>query len=229
MAVREVAINAELIEEERRERERAANLPASIFHAVKYALGQRSHESSRHYLHDTPRSLPSSASLGITAAQESSNGAPKAARQGAAAPAPPRYYTNAGAVSTSPSRSQSKASYPTPPQSPGAQYSWHEEGLYYWVFLPLNLPKAALRFANGKVRGAVTDGGYDNGYQAAIRHAHESQQQRSQQRLSMATATSSPSSSLSPTKAGLRGAAPRSTASANAPAGTVPQVRSPVQ
>ena len=106
VVVREVAINAELIEEERRERERAANLPASIFHAVKYALGQRSQESSRHYLHDTPRSLPSSASLGITAAQEPSNGAAKASRQGAAAAAPPRYYTNAGAVSTSPSRSQ---------------------------------------------------------------------------------------------------------------------------
>lgn len=223
--MREVAINAELIEEERRQRERAANLPASVFEAVKYALGQRSQSSHRHYLLDAPRSLPSSASLGvIDASKEPTSPNAKTARQqgpgtgvrqvGSAA-APPQYYSN---LPTSPSRAHGQHSHSLPPQSPGAQMSWHEEGLYYWVFLPLNLPKAALRLANEKVRGAVTDAGYDNGYQAAIRQAHETQQQRTQQRLPMMTSPTSPASS----KPSLRTPSSR-------PFGNLPQARSPIQ
>ena len=64
----EVAINAELIEQERKERERAASLRISLFEAVKYLLGSGltvRRASPKHYLHDLPRSLPSTAALGI--------------------------------------------------------------------------------------------------------------------------------------------------------------------
>ncbi|GAC77631.1 hypothetical protein PANT_27d00045 [Moesziomyces antarcticus T-34] len=66
--LRETAINAELIEEERRERERAASLRISLFEAVKYLLGSGltvRRAGPKHYLHDMPRSLPSTAALGI--------------------------------------------------------------------------------------------------------------------------------------------------------------------
>ena len=66
--LRETAINAELIEEERRERERAASLRISLFEAVKYLLGSGltvRRAGPKHYLHDMPRSLPSAAALGI--------------------------------------------------------------------------------------------------------------------------------------------------------------------
>lgn len=182
--LREVAINAELIEEERRERQRVVSLPFSIFQALRYAIGQRSHESPhREYLYDAPRNLPSTATLNLTAPPATESATTAAApvaptSAGIAKPSsnmaqsmssdslpgyssPPRYLTP-------PSRGSTKAAPSAPsPSSPASTPSWTEEGLAYWVFLPLNIPKTVLRsamsLANSRVSDA-RDAGYAQGY-----------------------------------------------------------------
>lgn len=154
--LRETAINAELIEEERHERQHAVSLPASIFQAIRLALGQRSHERPNRY--DAPRTLPPHASLGIAA--------------------PPDKSANSSLSQTS--SSDSLTGYGSPPRYgpvaptttscvPLDQPSWTEEGLAYWVFLPINLPRSVLRtamsLANGRYN-AARDANYAHSYAA---------------------------------------------------------------
>lgn len=57
--LRETAINAELIEEERRQRQRVVSLPMSIFQALRFVLGSRTPDTSRRELlaYNVQRSL----------------------------------------------------------------------------------------------------------------------------------------------------------------------------
>lgn len=159
--LREVAINAELIEEERRERERVASLPVSMFQAIKFALGSRaSSQESQHkrYLYDAPRSLPSTASLGITGPNAEggassptygSKSQPPSYGQGS----PPRY-----SGTQQQQQEQRGAQSPTtnqqyPADVKEAASSWTSSGPGWLLF---GMPNAALRFANEKVRGTVS-------------------------------------------------------------------------
>lgn len=170
--LREVAINAELIEEERRERQRAASLPASIFQALRYALGQRGQD--QHSMYEGQRTLTSNASLGITAhpndatpgsgkvvngmlpSAPSSEGPPGYSSPPRYGPAPPQSNSNPLTVSSAPSQS-----------SPG----WTEAGLAYWVFLPVTIPRSVIRgalsFAGSRVN-AARDVNYTQSYAAAM-------------------------------------------------------------
>lgn len=200
--LREVAINAELIEEERRERERAASLRISFFEAVKYLLGSGltvRRASPKHYLHDMPRSLPSTAALGIGSVSPDADstfdggmngGAPLPPSGQTFSPTgPPRPITgpgsmhaNSGARDGSPTGNNGPGSYssgssageaPAPAQrnngAPGAQRSrsrptphhvsdpWWERGVAFYLFLPLNVSSAAIRFAGEKVKHILED------------------------------------------------------------------------
>ncbi|CEH11806.1 hypothetical protein CBOM_07201 [Ceraceosorus bombacis] len=205
--LREVAINAELIEEERRERERASLLPASIFQALKFALGQRN-ESQRHYLYDAPRSLPSTASLGLAAPEGTTS---TSAYNKTIGPAPnvnvaasyptsaadPRLYAGSAHPMASPPLSPSHL--PGQPHSAVAQQAdkpnekWYSSGPAYLLTLPVTLPlsasNAAIKFANEKVRGAVSDAsqsaldaaGANSQGQNASAQQYQSQQQQQPQ------------------------------------------------
>ncbi|PWN48877.1 thioredoxin-domain-containing protein [Violaceomyces palustris] len=225
--LREVAINAELIEEERRERERAASLRISLFEAIKFMLGAgigiRSGTGQRHYLHDAPRSLPSTASLGIgmggtsptevtaqspyhhygsrnasgpvSSLQQIKPGGYHAAAlgsSGSSGGSPPdpassptsieaqmisQYYSGVGGQGTSHGRSRSppnstagsNLSPPNDYQGSSGQQAilsqthsqphspWWESGLAFYLFLPLNMSNAAMRFAGEKVRSVIED------------------------------------------------------------------------
>ena len=144
--LREVAINAELIESERQERERAANLPMSVFQAVRFALGQRT-SSNRHYLHDAPRSLPSASALGIG---PSDGGLTPT---GASKPTSPVRPEDSGAVPPARGSQSPQMSY-APETRKG---SWYERGSMYYLFLPLNLTNSALKFAGDKARSLTED------------------------------------------------------------------------
>ncbi|SPO30682.1 related to TRX2 - thioredoxin II [Ustilago trichophora] len=194
--LREVAINAELIEEERRERERAASLRISLFEAVKYLLGSGltvRRASPKHSLHDVPRSLPSTAALGIGATSPDNEvrfdnpmtGAPlPSPGQAFIPPGPPR--TIAGTASDTRDRSPPAPTGSTtfnPDQSttaaPRAHHvsagtgsaprsrsrnathhvsdPWWERGMAFYLFLPLNVSSAAIRFAGEKVKHILED------------------------------------------------------------------------
>lgn len=192
--LREVAINAELIEEERRERERAASLRISLFEAIKYLLGSGltiRRASPKHYLHDMPRSLPSTASLGIGAQSAEADLNMEAHTPGAPLPAsvpivsptrPPR--TIASATPDRPSSSSrglasiqseqpAAANVVNRPDHPkvGAVVErsrsrnnahhisdpWWERGAAFYLFLPLNVSSAAVRFAGEKVKHILED------------------------------------------------------------------------
>ncbi|CBQ69001.1 related to TRX2-thioredoxin II [Sporisorium reilianum SRZ2] len=230
--LREVAMNAELIEEERRERERAASLRISLFEAVKYLLGSGltvRRASPKHYLHDMPRSLPSTAALGIRAASPEaevsfeqhmssappptplsptgdSRGFPAGAvrqksppmqkgtanfhREPVAAPFDPRsQHVNGGAMVPR-SRSQHTAHHVSDP--------WWERGMAFYLFLPLNVSSAAVRFAGDKVKRILEDSENEAArnqrkslqYQKHLadqqlqQHQRQQQQQQQQQMLS---------------------------------------------
>lgn len=158
--MREVAINAELIEEERRERERVSSLPSSIYHAVKFALGSRESESQhKRYLYDAPRHLPSTASLGITGPDGVSGaGSPQYGKSSLSGSNPPSYghgspprYGQTGVQSPPQQAHSSLSQYPA---DKDAGSRWYSHGPAWILF---GLPNAALRFASDKVRGAVSD------------------------------------------------------------------------
>lgn len=168
--LREVAINAELIEEERRARQRTVSLPYSIYQAIRYTLGQRSSQDSlthrEQLLYDAPRTLPSTVPLNLAA--------------------PPADSTRSAAKLNNIQQSTSVDSLPgysSPPRYPQQQQpsfaasviastpsmtpSWTEEGLAYWMFLPINIPKTVIRgafsFANHRVN-ETKDTGYAQGF-----------------------------------------------------------------
>ncbi|TKY88904.1 hypothetical protein EX895_002145 [Sporisorium graminicola] len=191
--LREVAINAELIEEERRERETAASLRVSFFEAVKYLLGSGltvRRASPKHYLRDMPRSLPSTAALGIGAASPDAEitfehqmagaslpagdlrttpsasfafpadarwdkspptqrGTGSFPRETLAAPFDPRSEHIDGGVMVPRSHSQHNAHQVSDP--------WWERGVAFYLFLPLNVSSAAIRFAGDKVKNILED------------------------------------------------------------------------
>lgn len=190
-AVRETAINAELIEEERRERQRAATLPASIFQALKFALGRRGNDYYGNY--DQPRGLAGRSSLGIQAAPDGHNAAYISSANSSLSQAstssadslpgyssPPRYglpqQGDAGGV----------AGPVVPPHMQAQQHQmsltkgsygkstlpgWTEEGLAYWVFLPINIPRSVMRSAMSYATGrynTARDANYAQGYHAAL-------------------------------------------------------------
>lgn len=149
--LREVAINAELIEEERKQRQRVVSLPFSIFQAMRYTLGQRSQQESSHreLLYDTPKNLPSSTPLNLTAAPAADT-SKTSTTSSSSADSLPEY--------SSPPRYPKSYQLSPPSSSPG----WTEEGLAYWMFLPINVPKSVLRsafsFANSRVNVASDPG-----------------------------------------------------------------------
>lgn len=175
--LREVAINAELIEEERRQRQRVVSLPFSIFQAVKYALGQKSQQESSHreLLYDTPRNLPSTSPLNLTAAPNAADTSKTSTTSSSSADSLPEYSSP-----TRYSRVQSNGTYQVspPPSSPG----WTEEGLAYWMFLPINVPKSVFRsafsFANSRVN-VTSDPNYaQNLTNMASNGAHQERQSK---------------------------------------------------
>ncbi|UZJ56342.1 hypothetical protein CBS101457_005662 [Exobasidium rhododendri] len=169
--LREVAINAELIEEERRQRQRAVSLPVSIFQALKYAIGQGSSEGShRDYLYDSStRNVGSSVPLHITAAapspMDSTVNSSKSAtpssqssndngqQQSFSSASSPNHLSSVRGPLTSSHLSSSSS-------SSGSPLGWTEEGLAYWIFLPINIPKTVFRsafsFADRRVNDART-------------------------------------------------------------------------
>lgn len=178
--LREVAINAELIEEERRERERAASLRISLFEAVKYLLGSGltvRRASPKHYLHDMPRSLPSTAALGITAASPeteddfdhtgtgvtslastTTRGQERTLPTTAAAAAPSsvaadQRSTQNGQITQPRTRTRNHSHHHTHHIS----NPWWERGMAFYLFLPLNVSSAAIRFAGEKVKHILED------------------------------------------------------------------------
>lgn len=170
--LREVAINAELIEEERREREQAASLRISLFEAVKYIFGAGAHArraSSKHYLHDMPRSLPSTATLGLGAAGSPDSEATLDSISGLpfSATAPARSVGGPGARDKSPpSRSTAEPQANGVHDIPRSQTrtvahrvstGWWERGMAFYLFLPLNVSSAAIRFAGEKVKHILED------------------------------------------------------------------------
>ncbi len=169
--LREVAINAELIEAERRERERVANLPMSLFQAIRYALGQRSaaHQQPRHYLHDAPRSFPTSRSLGAAPMGESvttptGSGMPPL---GLHKPTSPQHAHPPALDAFQQQQQQQLVSHPIAGSTSfvngsgyGTTAQWYERGTLYYLFLPLNLTTAALRFAGDKARHISEDAYY---------------------------------------------------------------------
>lgn len=193
--LREVAINAELIEEERRQRQRVISLPASIFQALKYAIGQRSQESSHHeYLYDSQtRALGSSVPLNLTAPPVPDNttikpGTPSfktTSNSSDSLPdysSPPRYPASVSRGSAVPTSSFQQPSLSSSPPT-SSTLGWTEEGLAYWVFLPINIPKTVLRsafsYANNQVGEAksYTDLA-SNGVVAAAAAANNDRQNR---------------------------------------------------
>lgn len=194
--LREVAINAELIEEERRERERAASLRVSLFEAVKYLLGSGltvRRATPKHYLHDMPRSLPSTAALGIGANSPEDELSFEGPVAGASLPhtastyspiGPPRTIAGpSSALSTSGARDRSLSTSGDPdpfsagtPSASRADHAlskprarsrsgtshhvsdpWWERGVAFYLFLPLNVSSAAVRFAGEKVKHILED------------------------------------------------------------------------
>ncbi|KDN42188.1 DUF1000-domain-containing protein [Tilletiaria anomala UBC 951] len=197
--LREVAINAELIEVERRERERIANLPMSLFQAVRYALGRSGAGSStqqHHYLHDAPRSLPSTTALGIGDTQGglgSPTGSgfvplhqyPAPPGKSAGPPIGPSTSTSNGSAAAAGSSGANSANGgPSPtsngsslpemylhsiPLSPNSRSApWYERGSMWYLFLPLNLTNSALKLAGDKAK-SLTDDTY---YQQTMQQAH---------------------------------------------------------
>lgn len=187
--LREVAINAELIEEERRERERTASLRISFFEAIKYLIGSGDarRASSKHYLHNTPRRLPSTAALGIgggspddqisfdnsttgallaPASQTFSASTTSHGRGGAAANAhrdrSPTVTTSPSTISPGPAPPQTNDSHNVPrSRSRGTSHRvsdpWWERGMAFYLFLPLNVSSAVIRFAGEKVKHILED------------------------------------------------------------------------
>lgn len=168
--LREVAINAELIEEERRERQRAASLPASIFQALRYALGQRSQEQS--YSYEGQRTLNGRSSLGITASGQFTD--PSSPGKIAS------LNSSTSSSTTEPSFSSPPRYGPTPPsnessaitKNASSQPGWTEEGLAYWVFLPINIPRSVIRgamsYAGGRMNNPMRDPNYAQGFANAM-------------------------------------------------------------
>ncbi|SNX87059.1 related to TRX2 - thioredoxin II [Melanopsichium pennsylvanicum] len=181
--LREVAINAELIEEERREREKAASLRISLFEAVKYLLGSGlavRRASPKHYLHDMPRSLPSTAALGISATSPSSEdhfglsatnaplaspdsqvfSSPRAISSSAAAArtqSPPEStiteITSTQSSTNNPrNRNEKRIHHHHHQQHHVVSEPWWERGMAFYLFLPLNVSSAAIRFAGEKAK-----------------------------------------------------------------------------
>ncbi|CAO1637853.1 unnamed protein product [Sympodiomycopsis kandeliae] len=121
--LRECAINAELIETERLDRERSSSLGRNVLEAFKFAIGQRNtpahtwqhHHHLQHHHHQV----------------QSSNG------NGSTRGLPP-----IAAATNRPS-----AHYPirTRPEK-----EWYSQGIAYWAFLPLNLSNSLLRYAGGQ-------------------------------------------------------------------------------
>ncbi|KAE8217663.1 hypothetical protein CF319_g8298 [Tilletia indica] len=178
--LREVAINAELIEEERRERERIARMPLNhIVQAVKLLVGSRastSSSSSSSYQASRPHAIHGSRPMAqIQAANQAGNGSSRhpisAAPPGSysqsraymhasdsshmhGAPASQGFshpsYHNAPGPISPPS---SVRSPPTEPNEP----AWYAKGPMYYMFLPLNISNAALSYAQSKVSNLLED------------------------------------------------------------------------
>ena len=184
--VREVAINAELIEEERRERERATTFGASLFNAVKFALGQGS-GSQRQYMYDAPRSLPSTASLGIGGPVDSSSAASTPASAATLSPPGSQILGHAGAKGGSAGYQGSPPRYVAPAaQSPAVAFgpdkpahiashdAWYTHGAAYYLSLPIALPLSLSNAALAKVRGVAADAN-------TTAYAYQAQQQQQEQ------------------------------------------------
>lgn len=175
--LRECAINAELIESERLERERSASLGRNVLEAFKFAIGQRSNTQSS-------RGLPASSSFAsITNStsptsppggggsppwashgrlRSTSNGSNAASSMMATTSSnsslpsytsqggsPPRYPQTLPSASA---HSNGSAMY-TQEQTTKADVApeWYERGILYWAFLPLNLSNSVLRYAGDRM------------------------------------------------------------------------------
>lgn len=183
--MREVAINAELIEEERRERERATTFGASLFNAIKFALGQ-SAGSQRQYLYDAPRSLPSTASLGIGGPVDTSSAASTPASAATLSPPGSQIMGHGGSKSGSAGYQGSPPRYVAPAAQPAAVFdaekpahiashdAWYTHGAAYYLSLPIALPLSLSNAALAKVRGVAADAN-------TTAYAFQAQQQQQQQ------------------------------------------------
>lgn len=167
--LRETAINAELIEAERLERERTNSVGRNILEALKFVIGQRQTRSNGR------RTLPDGSSTSVPAIGQRSYSSEMRSMlgMGSSTGSPPRIgggpssptaawgpSSNGGSTSASttlasasPIRMGSKVDSPTQAEaSPPPE--WFERGLLFWAFLPLNLSNSMLRFAGDKINGA---------------------------------------------------------------------------
>lgn len=158
--LREVAINAELLEEERRERERNQSLPVSLINAFKLVLGS---SSNRHQLYDSPRSLPPASSIGLGSPDHQPHSHLRGPQQingngFSIAPTPPT--TNGAPVPS--------ANYAPMYQVP--ENPWYQRGAMYYIFFPLNASSAAIKYAGDKVSGVVGSNAAEYAYHQQQQH-----------------------------------------------------------
>lgn len=123
--LRECAINAELIEAERIERERNSSMARNVLEAFKFAIGQK----------NTPPSAWANQHRQV---------------QGANLDA--RALSGGGSNARRQHPSQGLPSADNQPQQPSQQpqpREWYSQGLLYWAFLPINLSNSILRSVGG--------------------------------------------------------------------------------
>lgn len=161
--LRECAINAELIEAERMERERGSSFSRSIFEAFKLVVGHRRRDANANA--NTPaiagrsfssdgRALPSSSAA--AAQMLGNNSSPP---RGSGPPSP--VWSKRHPLSSPPAQHPALyAPMPNRGADPGAYYdeataaallkyppaAWYERGMAYYAFLPLNLTNSVLRY-----------------------------------------------------------------------------------
>lgn len=162
--LRECAINAELIEAERLERERSSSLGKNILEAFKYALGQQRNStvSLGHRAYLTDGRSPSSFA-GIAAPPGPDSPGSSGGSGGMLSPEMLKRRSTSwsgkgpSAEPLSPPQPRHRAvSQPIPPSprhSTGPR-EWYEQGVLYWAFLPLNVSNSMLRFAGEKLAGS---------------------------------------------------------------------------
>lgn len=169
--LRECAINAELIESERIERERSLSLGRSIFETFKYAVGQRNSAAALPDM--SGRGLPSTAGnnpsspTGLYSSPQSSRYHARPSNSASSVPGPGAQSTSSPGYANGTTREPVAGTHlaygpdsptgiavdPTLHSAYGApeRQEWYERGVLYWAFLPLNLSNTVLRYAGDKV------------------------------------------------------------------------------
>ncbi|KAK0548682.1 hypothetical protein OC845_003471 [Tilletia horrida] len=162
--LREVAINADLIEEERRERERLAQMPFLHFvQAVRLMVGSGRNNYPGANMHaraigpgPSSRSVPQiqggSGMVNGSSSRHASHHGPNGTSNGSRSHFHPHDSYGHYLASSYPTGSGARS-----PASETNEPAWYAKGPFYYVFFPLNLSNAALTYAHSKVSSLLED------------------------------------------------------------------------